>query len=68
MKLGHILATASWTSTFVLIWLTIAKVVEGREVIGFLIFFFCLAVVVSAVTAQRGDGKGDKGSKGDGRE
>ena len=53
MKLGRILATASWTSTFMLIWLTIAEVVKGREVIGFLIFFFCLAVVVSAVIAQR---------------
>lgn len=53
MKLGHILATASWISMFVLAWLIIAEVVEGLMMFGFFVFFFCLAVAVSAILAER---------------
>ena len=65
--LGHILATASWVSTFALTWLIIAKVVDGREVIGFLGCFFFLAVFVSAVVSSCKDSKEKKGSNGKGR-
>lgn len=51
MILGRILATASWISTFALIWLMIANVV-GVRVIGFLIFFFLLAISTSAIIAS----------------
>jgi len=64
MKLGQVLATASWISVFALIWLTIGKVVDGRSVIGFLVFFFCLAVITSAILASDKDGKEKKGSNG----
>lgn len=65
MKLGHVLAAASWVSTFVLIWLIIVKVVDGREVFGFLVFFFCLAIVTSAILASDKDSKKEKkGSNG----
>ena len=63
--LGHILATVSWVSTFALTWLIIAKVVDGRSVFGFLIFFFCLAVATSAILASdKDDKKKEKGSNG----
>lgn len=67
MKLGYILATASWISIFALIWLMIAEVRPGREMIGYLVFFFLLAVVVSAIVASDKDGKKKKESNGRGR-
>lgn len=64
MKLGHALATASWISTFVLIWLMIAEVVEPHPATAFLVFFFCLAVIVSAMLSPRKADKKEKGSNG----
>lgn len=64
MKLGHALATASWASVFTLIWLMIAKIAEftvGN--VAFLIFFFILAVSVTAVIASDKGGN-EKGSNG----
>lgn len=63
MKLGHILATASWISVFALIWLMIAEVVDGRS-LGFLIFFLFLAVITSAILASESGKKEKKGSNG----
>lgn len=59
--LGHALATASWISTFAVIWLLIAETVKPFPATAFLVFFFCLAVIVSAVIAPH---KGDEKKKG----
>jgi hypothetical protein len=49
MKLGYVLATAAWASTFALSWLMVLGVVEMWPAGGFLAFFFLLAALVSMV-------------------
>lgn len=48
----HVLAIAGWVSVFALSWLLILERVDGVLPFSFLVFFFAIAIFVSAVARK----------------